>query len=262
MRTYTCPYCKLLFTEADKQWDVAIESGECPECLEALRNFPVCTKQETLPPLRTFPVYSNQQEEVPPGQQPWDGAAALKRATGWRLWVFIALIALTMRLFGLLGGLVFWGLWSLSNFLINKYKTGKLFTGTPNIDAPPKKSDQRVVGHMPAIIREPPVEQRFNDDSPGTRVQAALPGASKGMSSTHPTANPIGHVSSSAEPSPTAIETHEDRLYEQIAQELESNTVDKGLWTKAYAQAGGDDKQTRALYIKARFARLLLKEDV
>lgn len=37
--------------------------------------------------------------------------------------------------------------------------------------------------------------------------------------------------------------------------------VDKGLWTKAYAQAGGDEKQTRVLYIKARFARLLAAEN-
>jgi len=52
----------------------------------------------------------------------------------------------------------------------------------------------------------------------------------------------------------------EDRLYEQIAQELEANAVDKGIWTNAYAQAGGDDKQTRVLYIKLRFTRLLAIE--
>lgn len=53
----------------------------------------------------------------------------------------------------------------------------------------------------------------------------------------------------------------EARLYEQIAQELEANTVDKGVWTKAYAQAEGDDKQTRAFYIKARLSRLLALEN-
>ena len=52
----------------------------------------------------------------------------------------------------------------------------------------------------------------------------------------------------------------EDLLYAQIAQELDTNTVDKGLWTKIYAQAGGDDRQTRVCYIQARFTRLLAME--
>ncbi len=54
----------------------------------------------------------------------------------------------------------------------------------------------------------------------------------------------------------------EDRLYEQIAQEIETNAVDKAIWTKAFAQAGGDDKQTRVAYIKARFEKLMAAEKV
>lgn len=52
----------------------------------------------------------------------------------------------------------------------------------------------------------------------------------------------------------------EDRLYAQIALEVESGTVEKSLWTKAYAQAGGDEKQTRVQYIKTRFERLMAEE--
>lgn len=47
----------------------------------------------------------------------------------------------------------------------------------------------------------------------------------------------------------------------QIAEELEANSLDEGLWAKVYAQAGGDDRQTRALYIKARFDRLFAAEN-
>lgn len=54
--------------------------------------------------------------------------------------------------------------------------------------------------------------------------------------------------------------TLEDRLYKQIAQELETNSVDAGLWTQAYAEAGGDNTQTRVRYIKSRFERLLAEE--
>ncbi|MBX3331079.1 MAG: DUF2569 family protein [Nitrospira sp.] len=79
---------------------------------------------------------------------------------------------------------------------------------------------------------------------------------SKDMSSLQPTVKPTALISISDKPSQNTAEAHEDRLYAQIAQELDTNTVDKALWTKAYAQAGGDEKQTRVLYIKARFARL------
>lgn len=262
MRTFKCHICGCSFSEADKSWDVAIESGQCPECLQVLRSFPVRTKQETLPPLRISPARTNQQEEAPPpARQPWDGAAALKRATGWRLWVFMALIALTMRFFGLLGGLVFWGLWSLSAFLINKYKTREPLAGTSNIDITPEKTDQRVDAPKPAATREPERKRQFNDASTVTREYAPPSGASKEMSSLQPTVNPIAPVSISAEPSQNTAEAHEDRIYAQIAQELDTNAVDKGLWTKAYAQASGDDQQTRVLYIKARFSRLLAMED-
>ena len=90
-------------------------------------------------------------------------------------------------------------------------------------------------------------------------LQSAL--SPKIMSSPQPPANPIASVSIPDGPRQSTAELYEDRLYEQIAQEMETNSVDKGLWTKAYAQAGGDDKQTRVLYIKTRFARLLAMED-
>ncbi len=88
--------------------------------------------------------------------------------------------------------------------------------------------------------------------------QAKFPEVTQVMSSTQPTANPIPSVAS--ELSQQLIDEIEDRLYAQIAHEVESNTVDKSIWTKAYAQAGGDDKQTRVIYIKTRFDRLMAAE--
>ena len=43
--------------------------------------------------------------------------------------------------------------------------------------------------------------------------------------------------------------------------ELDTNTVDQGLWTKTYVQAGGDEHQTRVHYSKARRARRVAMED-
>ena len=73
--------------------------------------------------------------------------------------------------------------------------------------------------------------------------------------------NSIVSPSIAPEPGQPSVQELEDRLYEQIAQELETNTVDKGVWTKAYAQSGGDDKQARVLYIQTRFARLFAMEN-
>jgi hypothetical protein len=56
------------------------------------------------------------------------------------------------------------------------------------------------------------------------------------------------------------IEDTEDRIYAQVGEEIESGNTDKGIWTRAFSQAGGDDKQTRVLYIQLRVARLLAAE--
>lgn len=49
----------------------------------------------------------------------------------------------------------------------------------------------------------------------------------------------------------------EDRIYEEIARELETGTVEKGLWTRLFAECGGDENQTKVLYIKQRAERLI-----
>ena len=41
---------------------------------------------------------------------------------GWSFWVLMLLIAVSTRMFGLVGGLVVWGLWALIAFAIRKYR--------------------------------------------------------------------------------------------------------------------------------------------
>jgi len=52
----------------------------------------------------------------------------------------------------------------------------------------------------------------------------------------------------------------EDRVYRQIAEELETGATDKGIWTRLFAECGGDEKQTKVLYIKQRAERLISAE--
>ena len=47
-----------------------------------------------------------------------------------------------------------------------------------------------------------------------------------------------------------------DKFYDEVARELQEKKLVAGLWTKAYAEMGGDDAKARALYIKYRAAQL------
>ena len=47
-----------------------------------------------------------------------------------------------------------------------------------------------------------------------------------------------------------------DKYYDEVARELQDKPMVPGLWTKAYAEMGGDDAKARALYIKYRVAQL------
>lgn len=60
--------------------------------------------------------------------------------------------------------------------------------------------------------------------------------------------------------SPTNASVDEERIYADIAKELEDGTADKGLWTRVFAECGGDDKQTKVLYIRQRAERLISAE--
>ncbi len=48
----------------------------------------------------------------------------------------------------------------------------------------------------------------------------------------------------------------EDAFYDRVAQELQAQTMVTGLWTRAFAEAGGQLDRARALYIKLRVAQL------
>jgi hypothetical protein len=53
---------------------------------------------------------------------------------------------------------------------------------------------------------------------------------------------------------------NQDLVYRQIAEELETGATDKGMWTRLFAECGGDEKQTKVLYIKQRADRLISTE--
>ena len=48
----------------------------------------------------------------------------------------------------------------------------------------------------------------------------------------------------------------DDKFYDEVALELQDKILVAGLWTKAFAEMGGDDAKARALYIKYRAEQL------
>jgi hypothetical protein len=50
---------------------------------------------------------------------------------------------------------------------------------------------------------------------------------------------------------------NDEAFYNQVAEEIQAKKMLPGLWTKAFAQAGGDTERARAVYIKLRVAQLI-----
>lgn len=49
METYKCFDCASTFTEADRDWDIAVNTGRCPRCHKTLRGFPQKTALSGMP---------------------------------------------------------------------------------------------------------------------------------------------------------------------------------------------------------------------
>lgn len=81
-----------------------------------------------------------------------------------------------------------------------------------------------------------------------------------GMASTNPrsfgSTAPSETKTVNANDAPTA----EDEIYAIVADEFETGKLNKGLWIRLFAECGGDEKQTKVLYIKRRAERLMLQK--
>ena len=57
---------------------------------------------------------------------------------------------------------------------------------------------------------------------------------------------------------PAAVD--EDAVYEVVANEMDSGKMDKGLWTRLFAELDGDEKKVKIAYIKQRAEKLMAAE--
>ncbi len=70
----------------------------------------------------------------------------------------------------------------------------------------------------------------------------------------------VSTVTDLSNPQYSAPIVDEDHAYAEIANELEGGIADKGLWTRLFAESGGDERQTKVLYIKQRADQLISAE--
>ncbi len=53
-----------------------------------------------------------------------------------------------------------------------------------------------------------------------------------------------------------SVTATEDAFYDEVAKELETNKLIPGVWTRAFAEADGDENCAKAIYIKLRVAQM------
>ena len=62
-----------------------------------------------------------------------------------------------------------------------------------------------------------------------------------------------------AKPSPVKENTpamNDDEFYDEVAKEMQENRLIPGVWTRAFAEADGDENRSKVIYIKRRVAQL------
>ena len=50
-------------------------------------------------------------------------------------------------------------------------------------------------------------------------------------------------------------------FYEEVSNQIESGHTDNGVWTKAFADSGGDTQKQKAIYIELMVERMALAEE-
>lgn len=121
-----------------------------------------------------------------------------------------------------------------------------------------------VRGDDPMVLTKPATDSM--PQGPATTVASAESGLDERSTATGPqsTKTVLPQRSLSSQALPTTIapasQMDDDAIYATVADELESGKTDKGLWTRLFAECGGDDNQTKVQYIKRRAEKLMAAE--
>lgn len=107
--------------------------------------------------------------------------------------------------------------------------------------------------YLTANLIPPPQHQRRT----APRLKDGPWSATEGVVGAAAALAPDDTLSASVRSVPTPLEnSNDDALYEFVAEEIDCGRLKKGLWTRLLVHYGGDEKQTKIAYIKARVAAL------
>jgi len=96
MRTYTCSSCMHQFFEGDREWNSAIEKGQCPACQMPLRNFHLHAKvsDHDLPNESWDEAVTTSQSSVASGNPLLSRNQANARLVGVKGWLYLLTVGL------------------------------------------------------------------------------------------------------------------------------------------------------------------------
>ena len=119
----------------------------------------------------------------------------------------------------------------------------------PKQGAKPKKE----TAQKPTTITSPPkpVEQPKKKDVTSSKAQPAPQ---------KPIEQPKKKEPVKTEKQPMSSAHDDEKFYEQVAAEIEADSIKQGLWLKAETKAGGDKDKARLLYIEWRVEQLTEEE--
>jgi hypothetical protein len=164
-------------------------------------------------------------------------------AWGWRFWLQMALTAVIVRLFGILGGAVFFGLWWLIQWLIKD----KVSSSVPPAFSHSSQDNgsSSLLGSSPSPTVVQPLAKRNDSDFQPVQVTREINSLEIPISVPTPT-----HVCFDE---PVSEEDH----WATAMVELETVQRRPGLWAKAFAESDGDETKAKVAYLKSRVQQLV-----
>jgi hypothetical protein len=144
--------------------------------------------------------------------------------------------SLGFQVFAIVLGVIVSVLW----FVVVNHLTRRLIERTPLLAH--ATAGQPVNSVQPATFRPVPAGNAAVTPPQSTRSMQPV-AAAKATTSQATTESDIDS---------SQIVIDEEAIYEQVANEVESGNVRKGLWTKLWAEADGDDTKVKLAYIKVR----------
>src|SRR6266568_2256430 len=202
-------------------------------------------------------------------KHPTLGIEAVKVGFSWPAFFFGIIWMLVKKLWGLAGG---WFAMYLALSLIEKITDQSGERGYQALVYPILAAGYFALWLIPAFKgnkwREESLTKRGYEqlstvhaetpEATVAQVEQTLSPASTLSLMTSSFSNTVPHENKAASRPSTVVDV--DRIYAAIANELEGGVADKGLWIRLFAESGGDENQTKVLYIKQRADRLISAE--